>query len=79
MKKWQEKIKIQFLATLLLLFITPLALAHTDAATLSGGFMSGFMHPLTGLDHVVAMVAVGLWGAFLGKPAIWILPLFFHL
>jgi len=79
MKKWQEKIKIQFLATLLLLFITPLALAHTDAATLSGGFMSGFMHPLTGLDHVVAMVAVGLWGAFLGKPAIWILPIVFPL
>jgi len=79
MKKWQEKIKIQFLATLLLFFITPLAFAHTDAATLSGGFMSGFMHPLTGLDHVVAMVAVGLWGAFLGKPAIWILPIVFPL
>jgi len=79
MKKWQEKIKIQFLLTLFLFFITPLAFAHTDAATLSGGFMSGFMHPLTGLDHVVAMVAVGLWGAFLGKPAIWILPIVFPL
>jgi len=79
MKKWQEKTKIQFLLTLFLFFITPLAFAHTDAATLSGGFMSGFMHPLTGLDHVVAMVAVGLWGAFLGKPAIWILPIVFPL
>jgi len=41
--------------------------------------MSGFMHPISGLDHVVAMVAVGLWGAFLGKPAIWILPITFPL
>jgi len=55
------------------------AYAHTDAASLQGGFMSGFMHPILGLDHVVAMVAVGLWGAFLGKPAIWILPVVFPL
>lgn len=41
--------------------------------------MSGFMHPISGLDHVVAMVAVGLWGAFLGRPAIWILPVIFPL
>ena len=37
------------------------------------------MHPVLGLDHVVAMVAVGLWGAFLGAPAIWILPVVFPL
>jgi urease accessory protein len=40
---------------------------------------SGFLHPLTGLDHLVAMVAVGLWGAQLGNPAIWILPITFPL
>ena len=39
--------------------------------------ISGFLHPLTGRDHVVAMVAVGLWGAFLGAPAIWLLPVIF--
>ncbi|MCL9774012.1 HupE/UreJ family protein [Vibrio sp. S4B1] len=39
--------------------------------------MSGFLHPLFGLDHVMAMVAVGLWGAFLRKPAIWQLPVIF--
>ena len=33
--------------------------------------------PLLGLDHLVAMVAVGLWGAFLGRPAIWLLPVVF--
>jgi urease accessory protein len=35
------------------------------------------MHPVLGPDHVIAMVAVGLWGAFLGKPAIWLLPIVF--
>jgi len=53
------------------------ALAHVGGEGLSGGFASGFTHPLGGLDHVVAMVAVGLWGAFLGAPAIWLLPVVF--
>src|SRR5476651_592007 len=52
-------------------------LAHTGSV--SGGFASGFSHPLFGLDHAVAMVAVGLWGAFLGAPAIFILPVVFPL
>lgn len=54
------------------------ALAHTGAAAGGvGGFVSGFEHPIFGWDHVVAMVAVGLWGAFLGAPAIWLLPIVF--
>ncbi|MEX5728174.1 urease accessory protein [Rhodovulum iodosum] len=57
------------------LLATP-ALAHTGAG-IQGGLMSGFTHPLFGWDHVVAMVAVGLWGAFLGRPAIWLLPVVF--
>jgi len=61
---------------LLLLFLPPTASAHTETGAV-GGFISGFVHPLTGLDHVVAMVAVGLWGAFLGLPAMWILPVVF--
>ncbi len=52
------------------------ALAH-DASGAAGGFASGFAHPFGGLDHVVAMVAVGLWGAFLGPPAVWVLPVVF--
>ena len=67
-----------FLLVTAIIWFSPLY-AHTDAATLRGGFSSGFFHPLTGLDHVVAMVAVGLWGAFLGKPAIWVLPIVFPL
>lgn len=55
------------------------ALAHVEGGALAGGFASGFAHPLGGLDHVVAMVAVGLWGAFLGTPAIWLLPIVFPL
>jgi urease accessory protein len=63
-------------ANMLLLFAVP-ALAHTGSST--GGFIGGFAHPLFGPDHVVAMVAVGLWGAFLGPPAIWLLPIVFPL
>ena len=55
------------------------AQAHVEGGALSGGFVSGFAHPLGGLDHVVAMVAVGLWGAFLGAPAVWVLPVVFPL
>ena len=55
------------------------ASAHTDNPGFVGGFMSGFSHPFYGWDHVLAMVAVGLWGAFLGSPAIWILPVVFPL
>ena len=43
----------------------------------SGGLVSGFEHPISGLDHVLAMVSVGLWGAQLGAPAIWLLPVAF--
>jgi len=43
------------------------------------GFANGFLHPIFGPDHVIAMVAVGLWGVFLGAPAIWVLPIVFPL
>ena len=64
-------------ATTSLLLASP-AFAHTGAG-IAGGFSSGFAHPMLGWDHVVAMVAVGLWGAFLGKPGIWVLPVVFPL
>jgi len=54
------------------------ASAHTDAGA-AGGFTSGFTHPLMGPDHIVAMVAVGMWGAFLGSRATWLLPVIFPL
>ena len=54
----------------------PGAHAHVESGG-AGSLLSGFLHPVTGLDHVVAMVAVGLWGAVLGMPAIWLLPVAF--
>ncbi|MFL9899314.1 HupE/UreJ family protein [Paraburkholderia fungorum] len=54
-----------------------IAFAHTGQGDISGGLLAGFKHPISGLDHVVAMVAVGLWGAQLGRPAIWVLPVTF--
>ena len=52
------------------------ALAHTGTG-LPGGFVSGFIHPFSGFDHLLAMVSVGLWGAFLGRPLIIALPVIF--
>jgi urease accessory protein len=52
------------------------AFAHVKDGE-AGGFVTGFRHPLSGMDHVLAMVAVGLWGAQLGTPAVWLLPVAF--
>lgn len=69
---------LQAVATLALACLPAVAQAH-DASGQTAGFLSGLAHPLSGLDHVLAMVAVGLWGAQLGAPAIWMLPVMFPL
>jgi urease accessory protein len=56
--------------------LTPLPLAAHEGGS-AAGLVSGLLHPVTGLDHVLAMVAVGIWGAQLGAPAIWVLPVTF--
>jgi len=58
----------------LLAFPSPLA-AHEGGA--AAGLLSGLLHPISGLDHVLAMLAVGIWGAQMGPPAIWVLPVTF--
>jgi urease accessory protein len=58
------------------LFAPVAAWAHVESGQ-AGGFVSGLSHPVSGLDHVLAMVAVGLWGAQLGSPALWLLPVAF--
>jgi urease accessory protein len=63
----------------LLLLLPALAQAHTDGAAGGSSFVTGFRHPLSGLDHVLAMLAVGMWGAQLGPPALWVLPIAFPL
>lgn len=67
----------QFFALIALLY-APQALAHAETGV-AGGLISGLLHPVLGVDHFVAMVAVGLWGAILGQPAIWVLPITFPL
>ena len=56
--------------------IVPIAAAHTLGAH-GAGFASGVAHPLAGLDHILAMIAVGLWAAQLGDRAYWNVPLAF--
>lgn len=73
MKQWKEYSTL--LAAVLLLGPAS-ALAHQDTGQ-AAGFVAGLLHPVSGLDHVLAMVAVGLWGAVLGAPAIWVLPVAF--
>ncbi|MES2256560.1 MAG: HupE/UreJ family protein [Pseudomonadota bacterium] len=57
-------------------FIASPAEAHIGTG-LPGGLLAGFEHPLSGLDHLLAMISVGLWGAFLGRPLIYALPVIF--
>jgi urease accessory protein len=59
-----------------ILLLAPSAFAHPQKGE-AVGFLTGFRHPISGLDHVLAMIAVGLWGAQLGSPAIWVLPVAF--
>ncbi|MEO9335849.1 HupE/UreJ family protein [Mesorhizobium sp. SB112] len=61
------------LATALLMIGAAPAFAHLDP-TEHGSFVAGFTHPIFGLDHILAMVAVGLWASMLGGRAIWLVP-----
>ena len=73
--------RIPYLASRIVILIVlwpTLAFAHVQQGG-AAGFLTGFLHPISGLDHVLAMVAVGLWGAQLGAPAIWVLPVAFPL
>ncbi|MDH4655223.1 MULTISPECIES: HupE/UreJ family protein [unclassified Pseudomonas] len=58
------------------LFLTP-AMAFAHAGHDHAGMMSGIAHPISGLDHLLAMLAVGLWAAQQQGPARWALPLTF--
>ena len=64
------------LLALLLIAVPTAALAHTGHGDTSG-FFHGFMHPIGGLDHVLAMVAVGVFAYVLGGKALWLVPLSF--
>lgn len=61
----------------ILLAVPNLAYAHVMPG--GGGFMSGFSHPVLGLDHLLAMLSVGILSAQMGGKAIWKVPLTFVL
>lgn len=65
--------KVLFAVLFLLLFPT-MAQAHEIAGSAGGGFFSGLLHPVLGLDHFLAMVSVGLLSTELGGKAIWTVP-----
>ena len=64
------------LFTLLLMLAAVPVFAHEQSGQ-AAGFLTGLKHPVSGLDHVLAMISVGLWGAQLGSPAVWLLPVVF--
>jgi urease accessory protein len=65
-----------FVLLLATLMVPSLAHAHVGVSETSG-FLHGMGHPLSGLDHIFAMVAVGLWAAQMGGRGIWAIPLTF--
>lgn len=72
-----SRLNRHLLVTLALLAASPFVL---NAHPLHGeptGFLGGFTHPLFGIDHILAMVAVGIWAAQIGKRQVWLVPLSF--
>lgn len=65
--------KSTVLAALALALMTSPAFAHLNPAE-HGSFAAGFTHPFSGADHILAMIAVGLWATMLGGRALYIVP-----
>jgi urease accessory protein len=68
--------RLAILLGTIVLAIAPMAYAHIGVGETTG-FLRGFAHPLGGLDHVLAMVAVGLWAGQRGGKARWMIPMTF--
>lgn len=65
----------KYIFVLILGMFSSLVMAHPDYGLQSA--YAGFIHPFTGWDHLLVMVAIGLWAAKLGGKARWLLPLTF--
>jgi len=63
----------RLLVTIALLLAPSVAFAHPGHGE-AGSLLAGFLHPLSGLDHLLAMTAVGLFAAHLGGRALWAVP-----
>jgi urease accessory protein len=73
---WNRRALAPFSLSFVATYWPSSVLAHVESGQATG-FATGLQHPWSGLDHVLAMIAVGLWGAQLGSPAIWVLPVIF--
>lgn len=73
-----RRIAAVLLSGLALATVPAVAQAHILQGQ-AGGFLHGFEHPLSGIDHMLAMFCVGLWGAQMGGRAVWSLPIAFPL
>ena len=63
----------KFMLSLALTMLAANAHAHTSGAS-AVGFIDGVSHPIAGLDHILAMIAVGLWAAQNGGRSLWLVP-----
>ena len=61
-------------ALIALLIVPGIASAHILVGMANGGLAAGFAHPFSGVDHMLAMLTVGLWAATLGGSASWKVP-----
>jgi urease accessory protein len=68
------KMFIRFGSAAALVALATPALAHTGTEPHMHGFIAGLAHPLGGLDHMLAMVAVGIWSALVAGRRVWIVP-----
>jgi urease accessory protein len=73
----RRSIRLTVLAAVAATLFSTAALAHPGLPGHTHSFADGFAHPLSGLDHLLAMVAVGLWASQLGGRALWLMPLTF--
>lgn len=79
MHSLQRVLRTSFLLTLGLLIFPQIAFAHPGYGSHVHSFAGGFLHPISGFDHILAMVAVGFWVVQLGGRAVWKLPFVFVL
>lgn len=66
-----------FYAGLMVLMFTPMAQAHPLAFVADSGFLAGLAHPFWGIDHLLAMIAVGIWAGRLRGKVVWLVPVTF--
>jgi len=66
--------KLKFAAVFALTGLVPMLAGAHPFHGVTNGFAGGIAHPLSGLDHILAMVAVGLWAAQLGGRSRWMVP-----